>query len=41
MNVGQLFREFNEYRHLLDGDKTIDENINVLNRLQIKNLENC
>lgn len=36
MNVGQLFREFNEYRHLLDGDKTIDENINVFTREKLR-----
>lgn len=36
MNVGQLFREFNEYRHLLDEDKTIDENINVFTREKLR-----
>jgi preprotein translocase subunit SecD len=36
MNVGQLFREFNEYRHLFDGDKTIDENINVFTREKLR-----
>ena len=29
MNVGPLFWKFNEYHYLLDGDETIDENVNV------------
>lgn len=36
MNVGQLFREFNEYRHLFNGDKTIDENVDVYTREKLK-----
>lgn len=29
MNVGPLLPKFNEYHHFLDGDETIDENVNV------------
>lgn len=36
MNVGQLFREFNEYRHLFDGDKTIDENLDIYVREKLR-----